>query len=83
MHGIVSGLEKYFFENDGFINESTKETIIDILLEKDEDKYELLLIEHQNFKKTKKRKLSEIQSPNSSNVESEVEKKRKLIEDIN
>ncbi len=31
---------------------------------------------------TKKRKSSEIQSPNSSNVESEEEKKRKLIEDI-
>ena len=30
----------------------------------------------------KKRKLSEIQSPNSSNVESEKDKKRKLIEDL-
>jgi hypothetical protein len=102
--GIVSGLEKYFFENDGFINKSTKETIIDILLEKEENKYELLLTEHITFKKlmdsrtdkkilsprinstqspfsveNKKRKLSEIKS----NVESEEEKKRKLIEDIN
>jgi hypothetical protein len=49
--GIVSGLEKYFFENDGFINKSTKETIIDILLETEENKYELLLTEHITFKK--------------------------------
>ena len=47
--GIVTGIEKYFYENDGYINKSTKETIIDILLEKDEDKYELLLNEHKQF----------------------------------
>ena len=47
--GIVDGLEKFYFKNDGWIKKSVKDTIIDILLEKSEDEYELLLDEYAKF----------------------------------
>ena len=47
--GIVNGLEKFYFKNDGWIKKSVKDTIIDILLEKSEDEYELLLDEYTKF----------------------------------
>ena len=38
---LFQALLKSFFENDGYVNISAKETLIDFLLEKGEDKYDL------------------------------------------
>ena len=46
---IVEGLEKYYYKSEGSINESTSETILELLLEQNEEMYEELLNEHNRF----------------------------------